>query len=146
MTASFGFIPDPDNPGWHVRPVNPEGRFIDMFGVIRARAEPDGKVRVRVETGPSHRNIFDQVHGGFTLALVDQALFVAPAILGIEGAVGAATIDTTTQFLGPLVTGKPVDAVVEVLRETGRMLFMRGLIEQDGVTAISFSGTIKKAR
>ena len=92
MSASFGFVPDPDNPGWYVRPVDPEGRFIDIFGAIRARVEIDGKVRVRVETGPRHRNLFDQVHGGFTLALVDQALFVGPAILGIEGAVGAATI------------------------------------------------------
>jgi len=35
--------------------------------------------------------------------------------------------------------------VVEILRETRRMLFLRGLIEQEGTIAAAFSGTVKKA-
>lgn len=146
MTGSFGFVPDPDNPGWYVRPATDNGRFIDIFGIMRVRIEHEGKARLRVDTGPRHRNLNEAVHGGFVLALVDQALFAGPAALGIEAAVGGVTIETATQFFGPLVAGRPVDAVVEVLRETGRMVFIRGLIEQDGVAAVSFSGTIKKAR
>lgn len=146
MDDRFGFAPDPENPGWHVRPALQTGQFLDIFGDISWRVEPDGKVRVRVDAQPQHRNINEAVHGGFLLALVDQALFVGPAALGIEGSMGGVTIDTAIQFFAPVAIGKPVDVLVEVLRETGRMIFMRGLVEQDGSAAMAFSGTIKKAR
>src|SRR3546814_8624099 len=65
--------------------------------------------------------------------------------LGIEDAVGGVTIDASVQFLAPAKDGRTLEAVVDVLRETRRMIFMRGLIEQDGEIAVSFTGVIKKA-
>lgn len=146
MPDALGFVPDPENPGWELRPASEIGRFLDIFGAIRVRADPDGKARCRVMPEPRHRNINDTVHGGFTLALIDQALFMGPRALGIEGSVGGVTIDTATQFFGSLAIDSPIDLVVEVLRETGRLVFVRGVIEQDGVAAVAFSGTIRKAK
>ena len=141
----FIFVPDPANPGWSVRPANRTGRFIDIFGEMRGRIEPDGKARIRVEPQPGHGNVNNAVHGGFILALIDQSLFIGLRLLEIEGAVGAVTIDCTTQFMLPVALDKPIDVVVEILRETRRMLFLRGLIEQEGTIAAAFSGTVKKA-
>lgn len=138
------FEPDPDNVGWQVRPASSTGRFIDTFGDIRARIEGDRHVRLRIMPQNRHLNIIDTVHGGFTLSLIDQSFFIALAIRGMHEALGGSTIDTSTQFLAPVVGGKPIDVVVEILRETGRMVFMRGLVEQDGIAAVSFTGTIKK--
>ena len=146
MENRFGFIPDPDNPGWFVRPATKVGRFLDMFGAVRIRIEPDGRARIRVMPELHHRNINDTVHGGFILALVDQALFLGSAAMGVQGAVGGATIETATQFFGPLEATKPIDLLVELLRETGAMVFIRGLVEQEGTNAVAFSGTFKKAR
>lgn len=146
MKGPVDFVADPDNPGWQVRRAPALDRFADIFGDIRVRVEPDGKARVRVDALPLHRNIVEKVHGGFVLALIDQVLFVGPCALGIQGAIGGLTIDTSAQFFGPLAIGRPIDAVVEVLRETGKMVFMRGLIEQDGTAAVSFAGTIRKGR
>jgi acyl-coenzyme A thioesterase PaaI-like protein len=145
MDENFGFAPDPENPGWHLRRAVPTGRFIDLFGEMRVRVEAPDRARLRVVAEERHRNIGDSAHGGFLLALVDQAYFVGPAALGIKGARGGVTVDSATQFLAPVAIGKPIEVVVEVLRETGRMLFLRGLIEQDGVKALAFSGTIRKA-
>src|SRR3546814_16051955 len=64
--------------------------------------------------------------------------------LGIEEAAGGVTIDASVQFLAPAKDGRTLEAVVDVLRETRRMIFMRGLIEQDGEIAVSFTGVIKK--
>lgn len=145
VIAAFAFEDDKDEPGWLIcRPVR-SGWFFDLFGLVRARAEDDRHARIRFMPEPRHLNIIGTVHGGFSLAVVDQVLFLAPAALGVSGAVGGNTIDTSAQFIAPLLTGKPMDAVVEILRETGRMIFMRGLIEQDGIVSVAFSGTIKKA-
>lgn len=146
MNENFGFVPDTENPGWQVRPASESGRFLDLFGTMRTRVEPDGKARIRIDPQPRHRNLQEVVHGGFIMAIVDQALFIGPAALGMKGALGGVTIDTATQFFAPLLIDRPIDAVVEILRETGRMVFIRGVMEQDGVAAIAFSGTIKKAR
>lgn len=146
MDDSFGFVPDTENPGWQVRPASHGDRFLDLFGTMHLRVEPDGKARIRLDPQRRHRNLYETLHGGFIMAFVDQALFIGPAALGIKGSVGGVTIDTATQFFGPLLVDKPLDAVVEILRETGRMVFVRGVMEQDGVAAVAFSGTIKKAR
>jgi acyl-coenzyme A thioesterase PaaI-like protein len=92
-----------------------------------------------------HRNLSGNAHGGFLLALVDHALFVGPALLGIEGAVGGVTMDVSAQFLAPAVVDARVEAAVEVLRETHRTLFVRGTLEQSGEPVVAFSGMVRKA-
>src|SRR5687768_4658740 len=79
VSENFGFVPDTENPGWHVRPASRDDRFLDLFGTMRVRVEPDGKARIRLDPQSRHRNLFEAVHGGFTTALVDQALFIGPA-------------------------------------------------------------------
>jgi acyl-coenzyme A thioesterase PaaI-like protein len=141
---NLGFVPDPQNEGWQYRPASSVGRFLDVYGELRCRVEPDGKVRIRAYPNRGHSNYNENLHGGFILALIDHALFVGPAALGVARALGGATIETTTHFFAPLRPDKPVDTVLEVMRETGRMIFSRGVVEQDGVAAVSFSGVIKK--
>ena len=143
-SAYPAFPPDPDNPGWLHFPATASGRFVDLFGAVRLRVEEDGRVRCRFAPGPQHLNILNSVHGGFAMAVVDQVLFFAPHARGIAGALGGVTIEAGVQFLAPLAIA-PFDAVVEILRETGRLVFMRGLFEQNGAPAVSFSGTIRKA-
>jgi acyl-coenzyme A thioesterase PaaI-like protein len=139
------FDPDPDHPGWLIRRSSDTGRFIDIFGDVRARIESKRIARLRLEPGPQHRNRGGFVHGGFILAAVDQALFVGPRLLGVDRVMGAVTVDASTQFYGPVMIGKPFDMVVETLRVTRRMVFIRGLIEQDGIDTAAFSGTIRRS-
>ncbi|QJU58844.1 PaaI family thioesterase [Sphingomonas sp. AP4-R1] len=101
--------------------------------------------RLRIDTHRGHQNVGGSLHGGFLMALADQALFIVPTALGYN-VLGGVTVDTSCQFIGAGQVGKPADAVVEVLRETGRMLFARGMIEQDGAPVMAFSGTLRKPR
>lgn len=138
-----GFSKDADEAGWRYRAMSQIGRFPDVYGEMWIRVE-DKKVRLRMRPTPLHRNLSDNLHGGLIVALIDFALFAGPQALGLKGAIKGVTIDLATQFFAPLRMGSDVDIVLEVLRETGRLIFSRGLVEQNGVNSVSFSGTIRK--
>ena len=64
---------------------------------------------------------------------------------GVLNAGGAGTVDLSAQFIGAGSWGEPLEARIELLRETGRMLFLRGLVVQEGQPTIaSFTGTLRK--
>ena len=91
-----------------------------------------------------HSNLLDAVHGGVTLALIDISLFSAMRLLLNGDAAGSVTLDLATQFIGAGRIGQPLDSVCEVLRETGRLVFLRGLVVQEDETVASFTGTVRK--
>src|SRR3546814_1743449 len=70
-----------------------------------------------------HSNLGDNVHGAVSLALVDIALFAASHQFGSLNAGHSVTLDLSTQFVGAGRIGEPLDAVVELVRETGRLIF-----------------------
>jgi acyl-coenzyme A thioesterase PaaI-like protein len=95
---------------------------------------------------PEHRhsNLRDAIHGGVTLGFIDVAMFGASRIFGLIEAGAAVTLDLSVQFIGAGVIGEPLDAEVDLLKETGRLLFLRGLVMQDDNRIAAFSGTIRK--
>jgi acyl-coenzyme A thioesterase PaaI-like protein len=54
------------------------------------------------------------------------------------------TLDLSVQFIGAGALDAPIEAEVELLRETGRLIFLRGLIVQAEQRVASFSGTVRK--
>jgi uncharacterized protein (TIGR00369 family) len=105
-----------------------------------------GIARVRMTPERRHSNLRDNVHGGALLAFMDVSLFAAGRAFGCLSAGGAVTLDLSAQFIGGGVIGEPLEAHIELLRETSRMLFLRGLIVQEGLPTIaSFTGTLRKS-
>jgi acyl-coenzyme A thioesterase PaaI-like protein len=141
---SFTFGDDPDHPGWSRWTITDSTRFNSIFGPLSVKLE-DGIARVRFEPAHIHTNLRGHVHGGALLGFIDMAMFAAGRSFGVLTAGTAATLDLTTQFIAgaPLGDG-PIEARVELLRETGRLLFLRGLIVQGETIIISFTGTIRK--
>ena len=114
------------------------------LGKMIVQREDDTQVRMRLFTARQHANLHDKVHGGVTLSLIDVALFATVRVLRDIDAVGSVTLDLSCQFIGGGVIGKPLDAVTELLRETGRLVFLRGKVEQEGELIASYSGAIRK--
>nr|WP_238941083.1 PaaI family thioesterase [Sphingomonas beigongshangi] len=132
-------------PGWKRWKLGDESRFNAVFGAIHVRVD-DGMAHVRMTPRRQHSNLRDQMHGGALLGFIDCALFAAARGLGVLQAGGAVTLDLATQFIGGAALDRPVEARVELLRETGRLLFLRGLIAQDETPTIaSFSATLRKS-
>jgi uncharacterized protein (TIGR00369 family) len=146
VNAAFVHIPDPDNPGWTTWDIDDQSRFNpQVMGRMIVRAEGDNGARLRlVEPKYLHANLHGALHGGVILALVDIAMFATLYIASGSDAAGSVTLDLNCQFIAPGELVKPVDVVSEVLRETRRLAFVRGIVEQDDTLVASYSGTLRK--
>lgn len=144
-TLALADQPDADNPGWFNWNLKDLSRFNgQVFGKLITRLEDDGRARLRMFPERRNTNLNDHLHGGVLLALSDVALFVIAYQQGATSGGGAVTLDMSMQFLSPGMPDRPCDAVGEVLKETGRLVFVRGLIEQGDVRVAAFSGTLRK--
>ncbi|MCP3729403.1 PaaI family thioesterase [Sphingomonas sp. MG17] len=145
MSDRYAFIDDPDLPGWKRWDNGDETRFSALLGPVWGRLIDDRRALVRMVPERRHSNLRDSTHGGALLAFMDVALFAAAHSLGVMEGGGAATLDLSAQFIGTSRIGDPIVAEVELLRETGRLLFMRGLVKQDENILASFTGTMRKS-
>ena len=91
-----------------------------------------------------HSNARGSIHGCVTMSLIDIALFATMATVVGGDAPRSMTLDLNTQFIGAGQLGSPIDAVSEILRETGRLLFLRGKVKQDDMLIAAYSATIRK--
>ncbi len=138
---------DPENPGWRIWRLSDDRRYnAQAIGKLLIREEGPQRARVRMFPELRHSNLADALHGGATLGFIDVALFGASRIFGLIEAGTAVTVDLSTQFIGAGRINEPLDAVVDLLRETRRLLFLRGLVVQgpDDEVIASFVGTIRK--
>ena len=143
----FEHGPDPDNPGWrHWNLKDPTLFNGAVMGKLITRVDDDGKARLRMFPQRRHENLQGIIHGGVTLALIDIALFVTMHNLGIGEAGPSVTLELSTQFVGAGDPARPMDAVTEIVRETGKLVFVRGMVEQEGETVASFSGIVRKLK
>lgn len=144
-TPAFDSSPDPDNPGWLKWEMTDPSRYNgSVLGKMLVKGEGAGKARLRMFPGHSHSNLANSIHGGVTLGFIDVAMFGASRMFGLIEAGTAVTLDLSVQFIGAGIVGDPLDAEVELLKETGRLLFMRGLVVQGETRIAAFSGTIRK--
>lgn len=134
---------------WNIRDETLFNAFLQPLSVRREGDTADGRAVARVRMVPrrQHANLGMNVHGGTTLAFMDVALFAAGHQFGMLDAGPSVTLDLSSQFVGAGRIDEPMDAVIEMVRETGRLAFMRGLIVQgegDRDIVASFTGTIRK--
>lgn len=141
----FTYDDDPALPGWKRWQLRDDTRFNAFLGPLHVRIE-EGAARVRMVPERQHSNLREHLHGGVLLGFMDVALFAAARGLGVVSAGGAVTLDLSAQFIGGGRIGEPIEARIELLRETGRLLFLRGLILQEDASVIaSFTGTLRKS-
>jgi len=144
-SPAFEYRELPDHPGWSTWQLRDKTRFnAVVLGEMMVRVEGD-KCRLRMFPERKHTNLQDMIHGAITLSLIDVSMFAAMRTLTGGDAGPAVTLELSTQFIGAGKPEEPLDAVVEVLRETGRMIFMRGEVVQQDHLVAAFSGLIRKA-
>ena len=135
--------PDPDHPGWWTWDLPDDARYNATIGKLLVQPDGPGRARCRIFPDVPQTNLGNVVHGGAILTFIDMAMFAGGHMAGISD-IGAVTLDLSTQFISPAVTGEPLDTSVEVIRETGRLAFIRGIAEQGGRPVAAWSGTLRK--
>jgi acyl-coenzyme A thioesterase PaaI-like protein len=144
-TRRFTCEPHPDHPGWHHWRLNDPTYYNEVvLGPLLVRQEGENQSRCRILPRRHHLNAGNSIHGALLLGFMDVTLFTTYFWVRDRNATGSQTIDLTSQFIERGDGGKPLDAVVDVLRETGRLCFLRGLLMQDDTIVASYTGTIRK--
>ena len=143
--ANFVSEPSPDHPGWSTFGIDDPALFNSVvMGQMLIRRESDRSCRLRMFPARHHSNVLGVSHGGMILSLADVSLFAVTRLMLGADATGSVTLDLSAQFIGSGRLDRPLDVVTEVLRETGRLVFVRGLLEQDGELVAAFNATIRK--
>ena len=135
--------PDPDHPGWWSWDLADDTRFNATIGKLLVRADGPGRATCRMFPDARHSNLGEMVHGGAILTFIDMAFFAGGRLAGAN-VMRAVTLDCNTRFLSPGKLGVPLDAEIEILRETGRLVFMQGKVVQEGEIVAAFSGALRK--
>jgi acyl-coenzyme A thioesterase PaaI-like protein len=142
--AGQPLVAGPDAEGF-IRYLFNDGRFNDVYRGVRARKESETHSRVRVETGFDRTNNGATLHGGFMLAFLDHAIFMGPIAAGRLPLAGkSVTLGINTHFIAPGRSDMPLDCVVEIVSETGRLMFVRGQLEQGDRVVLTYQATMRK--
>lgn len=102
----------------------------------------DSKVRCGFQPRREHLNGAGAVHGGALMSFADFALF-AIAYNALDAS-NVVTVTCNSEFLSAGGLEGVIEAEGEMLRETRSLLFIRGLVTQQGRPLLAFSGTLKK--
>ncbi|WP_205479057.1 PaaI family thioesterase [Sphingomonas arenae] len=136
---------DPDHPGWWSWEDIPADSFAAATGKLLFRPDGPGRGIVRMFPTEKHLNLGGSLHGGAVMSFIDMALFGGGRCAGMSRA-HYVTLDLTTKFLSRGRAGVPLDAHVELIRQTRSLAFLQGVVKQDGEACYSFTGTLKKLR
>ncbi len=136
-------LPAPDHPGWHEWRV-PGAFNREVVGLLLVRDEGDGTARTRIFPAGPMANVHGAIHGGIISAFADASLFAGPGVLTGQDLAASVTVELSVQFIGVGSMAEPLDGLVSILRETGRMIFCHGRIVQGENAIAGFSGIVRK--
>ena len=140
----FEHGPDPEHPGWHHWNLKDDKLFNGaVMGKLITRKEGD-KCRLRMFPERKHENLQGIIHGAVTLGLIDISMFTTMHVVGSGNAGPSVTLELSTQFIGGGDPARALDAVTEIMRETGKLVFVRGEVVQDDDCVAAYSGIVRK--
>lgn len=125
--------------GWHH--WEPFDDFEEHAGPFYCRSE-GASILCGFRPDAKNRNGGGNIHGGALMTFADYAVFMLAS--GIDGSIHGVTLTMNCEFIGAAEAGRLLTARGEVIREGFSIVFVRGIIDDDGRPVLSFSATIKK--
>lgn len=125
--------------GWSI--WTGEEPFETYVGPFYARLDDEGRTICGFRVDTKHLNSGGVVHGGALMTFADYSLFLI-AYKQLRG-ISAVTVSFTSEFLSGVRDGARLIARGDVVKAGRSLVFVRGLMDADGVPAVNFSGVIK---
>jgi uncharacterized protein (TIGR00369 family) len=138
-----GAAPDRAHPGWFSWGDFPRSSFAAATGRLLFKPDGPGRGICRMFPTEDHMNMGGSIHGGAVMSFIDMALFAGGLCAGMARG-HYVTLDLTTHFLARGKANSPLDAHVELVRQTRGHAFLQGVVRQDGEPCNSFTGTLKR--
>ena len=138
-----GAQPDADNPGWYSWGDFPRGSFASATGRLLFKPDGPGRGICRMFPTEAHQNMGGSIHGGAVMSFIDMAMFAGGRCAGMMQG-HYVTLDMTTHFLARGQVGIPLDAHVELVKQTRSHVFLQGVVRQGEDACYSFTGTLKR--
>ena len=138
-----GAKPDPEHPDWFSWGDFPHSSFAAATGRLLFKPDGPGHGITRMFPTEAHMNMGGSIHGGAIMSFIDMSMFAGGLCAGMERG-HYVTLDLTTHFLARGQAGSPLDAHVELVKQTRGHAFLQGLVKQNGENCYSFSGTLKR--
>jgi len=132
-------VTDGEWAGWSCYPGGDP--FEDLAGPFYYRVGEDGRPVCAFRAERKHMNGGGFMHGGCAMTFADFCLFVIARDV-IDGKTVTATFNG--ELVGTAREGDLVECVGEVVKAGRSMVFVRGLITNDGEPVMSFSSVLKK--
>lgn len=130
--------------GWRPLESVAQESFENQLPFLEVRGPEPGFAEMRVTPHVRCANVMGGLHGGFLAAIAEQSLFLPLYLHGRCSRGGIVVIDFNLSYLSGGDISSPIIAKVELLRETGRMAFVRGTLRQRETALVSYSGTVRK--
>ena len=140
-----GAQPDADNPGWYSWGDFPRGSFASATGRLLFKPDGPGRGICRMLPTEAHQNMGGSIHGGAVMSFIDMAMFAGGRCAGMMQG-HYVTLDMTTHFLARGQVGIPLDAHVELVKQTRSHVFLQGVVRQGEDACYSFTGTLKRIK
>lgn len=127
--------------GWSLWSADP---FELHAGPFYSRHDQTGQVVCAFRAEAKHMNGGGFMHGGCLMTFADYALFAIGAE-ALDGG-GSVTASLSGEFLDSAREGDLIEAVGEVTRAGGSLVFIRGTVSTAERPLLTFSGIVKKVR
>ncbi|CAA0091980.1 Uncharacterised protein [Zhongshania aliphaticivorans] len=138
------YFPDVESTEWMAMPMPPGDSFDARLDPFQLRKVANGKAEALFDTNTGCQNAQNGFHGGYLAVRAEQVIYL-PLFVNRSVAFGrVVTIDLTLQYVAGGTIGLPLLAEVELIHETGRMGFTRGVLKQDDRVLTSFTATLRK--
>jgi len=134
---------DPDHSGWYSWGDFPRSSFAAATGRLVFKPDGPGRGICRMFPTEAHMNMGGSIHGGAVMSFIDMACFAGGRCAGMAQG-HYVTLDLTTHFLARGQCGIPLDAHVELVKQTRSLVFLQGIVRQNGEPCYSFSSTLKR--